>query len=290
MTPCIRRLFFDSNENEEREERAMATREMEGLREMIGELQSQLEVEKQKASEAEQEKEAVMKERDSLYRVIAVYKEREKELEARDRRQKLSVANQVDELMLDNQRLQAKLDEAQGLLKYVLPSSIWTRTLTYQRNMGLEKRTPPPTPRAIVGPSTPHRAERPSIFSTPTSATRTVNSPGTPLSHLKGGLAIAREDLQARLRVSSTSPSKQSIFSGPSKSFSTLGSGGVSPLKSSFKLGDKRSRDPEDIDMLAASDDSEEDGDRTLTPGGSKRMVRLGSAGGRSVRRKYGVQ
>jgi hypothetical protein len=63
-----------------------------------------------------QERDAAWNERDSLYRVINVYKAKEKEHETKDRRQKFQVANQVDELMHDKQRLQARLEEAQTLL------------------------------------------------------------------------------------------------------------------------------------------------------------------------------
>lgn len=79
---------------------------------------------------------------------------------------------------------------------------------------------------------------------------------------------MAREDLQARLRVSTAS----------------------SPTK--LRIGEKRQREPQDdIDMLAASSDTEKDDpDATLTPGGSKRPIRPSGLLGRSVRRKYGVQ
>lgn len=138
---------------------------------------------------------------------------------------------------------------------------------TFYSNLGLDRRTPPPSfPKP--GPSTPRTTEissRPSIFSTP-STPRTFNFPQAPISPLKGGLAVAREDLQARLRVST--------MSNPTK----------------LKLGEKRQREPQDdIDMLANSDTEKDDPDMTLTPGGSKRPPRASGLLGRSVRRKYGI-
>lgn len=135
--------------------------------------------------------------------------------------------------------------------------------------MGLGRHTPPPSA-SRPGTSTPRNsgiAPRPSIFSTP-STPRTLNFSQAPISPLKGGLAVAREDLQARLRVSTAS----------------------SPTK--LRIGEKRQREPQDdIDMLAASSDTEKDDpDATLTPGGSKRPIRPSGLLGRSVRRKYGVQ
>ena len=59
------------------------------------------------------------KERESLYKLVELYKSREKELETKDLRQKYRVANRVDELAHDNQRLQVRLEEAQTLLACV---------------------------------------------------------------------------------------------------------------------------------------------------------------------------
>ncbi|KAG8809165.1 hypothetical protein FRC17_003569 [Serendipita sp. 399] len=152
--------------------------------------------------------------------------------------------------MHNNQRLQKRLDEAEDLLA----------------TMGLDRRTPPvDSTKAKPGPSTPRsNTNRPdhSIFSTP----RTPISSRPTLSPLKGGLAVARGDLQARLRLSSTlSPSKQ-------------------------KLGDKRPRDfQDDIDMLAASEEEQNDSDDTVIGSSSKRVQRP-TLLGRSVRRKYGLE
>jgi len=105
ITPCIRRIYLDSGDASEASQA-----------ELIRSLEVQLQAERQRSAELLQERDAAWNERDSLYRVINVYKEKEQEREARDRRQKFQVANQVDELMHDKQRLQARLDEAQTLL------------------------------------------------------------------------------------------------------------------------------------------------------------------------------
>src|ERR1700753_1454941 len=108
--------------------------------------------------------------------------------------------------------------------------------------MGLDKRTPPPSSRPVQPPqpSTPRStplASRTALFPTPLTPRTTLNFSRSSMSPLKGGLAIAREDQAARLRISaSTSPIK----------FTTSIS--TSPLK----LGAKRQRDPqEDIDMIS---------------------------------------
>jgi protoporphyrinogen oxidase len=106
FTPCIRKIFLDDLNDTSITSQTQA----------IEALEAELRAERQKNAELEQEKEALSNERDSLYRLINVYKTREKELESKDRRQKFQVANQVDELMHDNQRLQARLEEAQSLL------------------------------------------------------------------------------------------------------------------------------------------------------------------------------
>ncbi|PVF93921.1 hypothetical protein CPB86DRAFT_741549 [Serendipita vermifera] len=234
VTPCIRKLYLDDASDASQKS-------------IIQSLEAQLRAERAKVAELQQEREAIVNERDSLYRVINVYKEREKELEAKDRRQKFQNANQIDELMHTNQRLQSSLDEAQTLLSAV----------------GLGSRTTPPPSSSRPVPSTPRSSSissRPSIFATPTTS-RPLVFTQSPLSPLKGGLAIAREDLQARLRVTSTgSPSK-------------------------VKLGDKRQRDmQDDMDM---SSSEEEDPDQTVTIGGSRRPLRASGILGRSVRRKY---
>jgi hypothetical protein len=106
FTPCIRKIFLDDLNDTSITSQTQA----------IEALEAELRAERQKNAELEQEKEALANERDSLYRLVNVYKTREKELETKDRRQKFQVANQVDELMHDNQRLQARLEEAQSLL------------------------------------------------------------------------------------------------------------------------------------------------------------------------------
>jgi hypothetical protein len=104
VTPCIRKIYLDDASDASQ-------------RTLIQSLEAQLRTEKAKVAELEQEREAIVNERDSLYRLINVYKEREKEWETKDRRQKFQNANQMDELMHTNQRLQASLDEAQTLLR-----------------------------------------------------------------------------------------------------------------------------------------------------------------------------
>jgi hypothetical protein len=105
VTPCIRRLYLDAGDTSDASQA-----------EVIRALEAQLLVERQRNAELLQERDAAWNERDSLYRVINVYKAKEKEHETKDRRQKFQVANQVDELMHDKQRLQARLEEAQTLL------------------------------------------------------------------------------------------------------------------------------------------------------------------------------
>jgi hypothetical protein len=106
------------------------------------------------------------------------------------------------------------------------------------------------------------------MFATPTTP-RTFDMTRAPISPLKGGLAVAREDLQARMRIQT----------------------GSSPSPSKFKLGDKRMREPQDdIDMMASSDGEKGDPDEMVTPGGSRRTQRPSGIQGRSVRRKYGLQ
>lgn len=236
-TPCIRRIYLDDTEATDR-----AT---------IRSLEAQLRAEKARNVELQEEKDAMAKERESLYRLVELYKSREKEMETKDLRQKFRVANRVDELTHDNQRLQARLEEAQTLLA----------------TMGIERRTPPASTSTQPAPSTPKSSSsissRPTIFATP-STPRTLTFTPAPISPLKGGLAVAREDLQARLRVSST-PS-------PSKS----------------RLGDKRQRDlQDDIDM--AGSEEADNSDDTITLGNSRRPARATGVLGRSVRRKYGL-
>ncbi|KIM34086.1 hypothetical protein M408DRAFT_325602 [Serendipita vermifera MAFF 305830] len=248
VTPCIRRLYLD----EETPDVSQT--------ELVRSLEAQLQAERQHSAELQQERDAARAERDSLYRVINVYKEKEKEHEAKDRRQKFQVANQVDELMHDNHRLQTRLEEAQTLLA----------------TMGLDRRTPPPSaPRPA--PSTPRSStntlsSRPFMFATP-STPRTLSFAQAPLSPLRGGLAVAREDLQARIRIAS--PSKAQQQQQPQQ----------------LQLGTKRLREPQDdIDMAASSDGDKDDDDDTITPGSSRQIQRTPGLQGRSVRRKYGLQ
>jgi hypothetical protein len=105
VTPCIQRLYLDAGDASDA-----------SPAQVIRALEAQLLVERQKNAELLQERDAAWNERDSLYRVVNVYKAKEKEHETKDRRQKFQVANQVDELMHDKQRFQAQLEEAQTLL------------------------------------------------------------------------------------------------------------------------------------------------------------------------------
>lgn len=139
--------------------------------------------------------------------------------------------------------------------------------------MGLDRRTPPPSA-SRPGPSTPRSSStlssRPFMFATPTTP-RTLNFTQAPLSPLKGGLAVAREDLQARMRISSPAKSQQ--------------------LPQQLQLGTKRLREPQDdVDMAASSDVDKDDADDTITPASARQIQRASGLHGRSVRRKYGIQ
>ena len=112
------------------------------------------------------------------------------------------------------------------------------------------------------------------MFATPTTP-RTLNFAQAPLSPLKGGLAVAREDLQARMRIASPSKSQQQQLPQPPQ----------------LQLGTKRLREPQDdIDMAASSDGEKDDADETITPSSLRQIQRTSGLQGRSVRRKYGLQ
>ncbi|KAG8832200.1 hypothetical protein FRC18_005410 [Serendipita sp. 400] len=246
-TPCLRRVYFDDVDAP--------------LKQVVASLEAQLRAERQRVSDLQHEKEELCKDKTGLYRLVEIYKEREREFDTQDRQQKFQVANQVDDLMHNNQRLQKRLEEAEDLLA----------------TMGLDRRTPPASPvkqKPGPGPSTPRSTPRSSaiwpersIFSSPRTPMSSRPTLQQSISPLKGGLAVARGDLQARLRLSTT------------------------PSPSKLKLGDKRPRDSQDdIDMLATSEEEQDDSDDTIVGSNSKRVQRPTGLLGRSVRRKYGIQ